>query len=114
MAIQIRRLDGVVVIEPHGKIVGSKVVEFKAALLPEAKAYDCPRILINLVHTTGMNSSGLGILIQAHGIVKHKNGRMGVIHVGRHIKNLLVLSRLVSLFEDFDNETQAIAALSEE
>ena len=114
MAIQIRRLDGVVVVEPHGRIVGSKVAELRTALLPEARAYDYPRILINLAHATGMNSSGLGILIQAHGIVKHKNGRMAVIHVGKHIKNLLVLSRLTSLFEHFDNETQAIAALSEE
>lgn len=114
MAIQVRRIDGVVIVVPHGKIVGSKVLEFKAALLPEAKAYDYPRILINLAHATGMNSSGLGVLMQAHGIVKHKNGRMGVIHVGKHINNLLVLSRLASLFEHFDNETQAIAALSEE
>ena len=113
MAIQIRRLDGVVIIEPHGKIVGSKVLEFKAALLPEARAYDYPRILINLAHATGMNSSGLGILIQAHGIVKMKNGRMGVIHVGKHIKNLLILSRLTSLFEHFDTETEAVAALND-
>ena len=59
-----------------------------------------------------MNSSGLGILIQAYGIVKQKKGRMGVIHVGRHIKNLLVLSRLTSLFEHFENETEAVAALA--
>ena len=45
--------------------------------------------------------------------VKQKNGRMGVIHVGKHIKNLLVLSRLMSLFEHFDTETEATAALSE-
>ena len=34
--------------------------------------------------------------MQAFAITKRKEGRMGIIHVGRHIKNLLVLSRLTS------------------
>ena len=113
MATEKRYQNSVVIIETHGKIVGNKVSELRTALLPEVKAYDVPRILINLEHTTGMNSSGLGILIQAHTIVKQKNGRMGIIHVGKHIKNLLVLSRLTSLFEHFDNEAEAVEALSE-
>ena len=112
MATEKRYQNGVVIIEPHGKIVGHKVAALRAALLPEVKAFDHPRILINFEHTNGMNSSGLGVLVQAHGIVKQKKGRMGVIHVGKHIKNLLVLSRLTSLFEHFENETEAIEALS--
>lgn len=111
MSTQIREKHSVIIIEPHGKIVGPKVVELREAVLPEVKAYDMPRILINLEHVSGMNSSGLGVLITAHTIVKNKNGRIGVIHVGKHIKNLLVLSRLTSLFEHFENETEAIEAL---
>ena len=61
-----------------------------------------PRILINLEHTTAMSSSGLGVLIQAYKSVQRKNGRIGIIHVGKHIKNLLILSRLSSIFEHFE------------
>ena len=78
MATHIRYQNGVVIIEPHGKIVGHNIVELRTSFLPEVKAFDHPRILINFEHTTGMNSSGLGILIQAHGIVKQKKGRMGL------------------------------------
>lgn len=114
MAVDIRRQDnGVIIVEPHGRIVGENVSVLQDALLPEVKAFDVPHILLNLEYTTGMSSSGLGVLIQAYTIVKRKNGRMGVIHVGRHIKNLLIVSRLTSLFEHFDTETEAVAALND-
>ena len=112
MATEKRYLNGVVIIEPHGKIVGNSVGKLQKAILPEVKAFDQPRILINLKHAHRMNSSGLGVLMQAYAITKHKDGRIAVIHAGRHIKNLLVLSRLTSLFEHFDTEADAVYALS--
>ena len=42
MATEKRYQNGVVIIEPHGKIVGHKVAELRAALLPEVKAFDHP------------------------------------------------------------------------
>ena len=53
MATEKRYQNGVVIIEPHGRIVGNKVAELRTALLPEVKAFDVPRILINLEHATG-------------------------------------------------------------
>ena len=41
MSTQIRRLQGgVIIIQPHGKLVGHKVTDLRAAVLPEVKAYD--------------------------------------------------------------------------
>ena len=52
MATEKRYLNGVVIIEPHGKIVGNSVGKLQKAILPEVKAFDQPRILINLKHAT--------------------------------------------------------------
>ena len=112
MATQIRYQNGVVIVEPHGKIVGNSVNKLQTAILPEVKAFDQPRILINLEHVNRMNSSGLGVLMQARSIATRKKGRIAVIHVGKHIRNLLVLSRLSSLFEHFESEAAAVSALS--
>lgn len=114
MAIQKREQNCVIIIEPYGKIVGPKVSELQNTLLTEVNAFDVPRILINLEHTTAMSSSGLGLLMQAYTITKRKGGRIGIIHAGKHIKNLLILSRLSSLFEHFEAEVEAIEALSSE
>ena len=88
------------------------IKDFRESILPEVKAYDHPRILLNFAYTRRMGSSGLSVLMQAYTITKNKQGRIGVIHIGRHINNLLVLTRLASLFERFDNEVDAIAQLS--
>ena len=113
MATQVRHKNGVVIIEPHGKLNRDpNIKDFRESILPEVKAYDVPRILINFAYTRRMGSSGLSVLMQAYSITKHKHGRIGVVHAGRHIHNLLVLSRLSSLFERFDDEGDAVAQLS--
>ena len=90
----------------------SKVLELRAALLSFIEVYDEPRILINFERVNRMSSSGLGALMHARTLTKHKKGRIGVIHIGKHIRNLLVLSRLSSFFEHFENEEAAVSAFS--
>ncbi len=113
MTTHIRFRDGITILEPSGQIVGANVSELRAVILPHIAADDEPRLLINFEHVKRMSSSGLGLLMQARALAKHKKGRIGVIHVGKHIKNLLVLSRLSSLFEHFESEAAAISTLSE-
>lgn len=112
MTTQIRQQNGISILEPNGKIVGTTVLELRDAISPHIKDSDAPRILINFENVNKVDSTGLGALMEARAMATRKQGRIGVIHVGKNIKNLLVLSRLVSLFEHFDNEDAAVAALS--
>ena len=112
MATQIRHKYGVAIVEPSGKIVATSVSELRNAIIPEIEASDAPRILINFANVNMIDSSGLGTLIEARAIATRKKGRIGIIHVGKHIKNLLVLSRLVNTFEHFDDEETGVSALS--
>ena len=112
MATQIRQQDNVTILEPSGRIVGPAVSELRQTILPDIEAAETPRILINFANVNMMDSSGLGTLMEARTIASRKDGRIAVINVGKHIKNLLVLSRIVSLFEHYDSEEEAISALS--
>lgn len=112
MATQIRKENNVTVLEPSGRIVGHAVSELRQTILPDIEASETPRILINLENVNMMDSGGLGALMEARTIASRKGGRIGVINVGKHIKNLIVLSRIVSLFEHYDSEEEAISALS--
>ena len=112
MATQIRQQDNITILEPSGRIVGAAVAELRQTILSDIEAAETPRILINLENVNMMDSAGLGALMEARTIALRKDGRIGVINVGKHIKNLLVLSRIVSLFEHYDSEEEAISALS--
>lgn len=112
MITKIRQENGIAILEPNGKIMGPAASELWDAISPQIAASDTPRILINFEHVNRVDSSGLGALMIARAAVAHKKGRVGVINVSKQINNLIVLSRLASLFERFDNEAAAVSALS--
>lgn len=112
MATQVRQRDGVTVIEPNGRIVGLAVSELRETISQQIEAADTPRILINFADVTQVDSGGLGTFMEARAMTNQKQGRIGVIHVGENIRNLLVMSRIVNQFEHFENEDAAISELS--
>ena len=112
MTTKIRQQNGIAILEPNGKIIGPAASELWDVISPEIAASDTPRILINFENVNRVDSSGLGALMIARAAVARKKGRVAVINVSKHINNLIVLSRLASLFERYDSEAAAVSALS--
>ncbi len=112
MITQIRQQNGIAIVEPNGKIMGPASSELWDAISPQIETSDAPRILINFENVNKIDSSGLGALMVARAAIARKKGRVGVVNVGKHIKNLIVLSRLASLFEHYDSEDAAVSALA--
>ena len=112
MITKIRKENGITILEPNGKIIGTAASELWEAISPQIEANDTPRILINFEKVNRVDSSGLGALMNARAAVARKKGRVGVINISKQISNLIVLSRLASLFERFDNENAAVTALA--
>jgi len=112
MTTQIRQQNGISILKPSGKVCGRSVSDLRKVILPQIEASDTPRILINFEQVNRIDSSGLGTLMEAYTAASRKQGRVGVINVGKHIRNLIVLSRVMRLFEHFDSEDAAVAGLS--
>ena len=101
---------GIPVLQPHGKII--RGIEFRERLALEVLDAAVPCFLIDFEHVRKIDSSALGMLVNLHVIAGQMNGRIGVLNVGKHIRNVLVISRLVNVFEHFEDEDAAIAALT--
>ncbi len=113
MVMMTRLRGGVPILEPHGKIVGTAISELREKLALELlEASHKPCFIINFEHVHKIDSSALGMLVNVHVIATQLKSRIGIINVGRHIKSLLVLSRLVHIFEHFESEEAAILALA--
>lgn len=113
MAIDVIQKDGVIVLKPSGKLIGSAVSELRQTIdneLPSGE--ENPRLLIDFGDVSMMDSSGLGTLMGTHVSIVKRGGRIGIINVGTNIKNLIVRSRLISTFEHFDSENEAVTALT--
>ena len=112
MNTKIRQQNGITILEPNGKIIGSSASELWETISPQIETSDTPRILINFEHVNRVDSTGLGVLMGARAAVAQKKGRVGIVNISKHINSLIILSRLVSLFERFDSEAAAVSGLS--
>ncbi len=114
MAVDIRQIDDVIILKPKGKIIGKAVRDLSKAINEEsAKTSDSPKFLFDFADVSMMDSSGLGTLMGTHVSVAKKGGRIAVINVSeKNVKSLIIRSRLISTFEHFDSEDEAIAALT--
>ena len=113
MLAEIRQREGVIVIRPTGRMIGAANAEIRQQINEELEEYfDTPKVLFNLDDVTRMDSSGLGTLVSVHVTVSKKGGRTGLVNAGAHIRNLLVLGRLITVFESYDTEEEAILAMS--
>jgi anti-sigma B factor antagonist len=70
------------------------------------------KIIIDLQEVEWMNSSGLGILIQAATLLKNNNGRLRLLNVSDRIQNLLKITKLSGIFETSDTLDAAAASLA--
>jgi anti-sigma B factor antagonist len=67
-------------------------------------------ILIDMANVAFVDSAGLGELTQSYVTTKNKGGALKLVNVTKRINDLLVVTRLVTVFETFDNEAAALAS----
>ena len=115
MTINVREREGVIILDIEGKIIGSDSLELKDVIsekiksMPEGEV----RLLLNLGKVPMMDSSGLGVVVAAYTSVQRKKGRIALLNAGRNIRSLIVMAKLMTIFDRYDNEDEAIAALKE-
>lgn len=70
-----------------------------------------PKLVFDFKDVTGMDSSGLGALMRIYADIEPRGGSIAVINVNKHVKDLIVMARLITVFPDFENEDEAVWAL---
>ena len=112
MAITVSEKEGVTVFRLSGRIIApgvqevSRTVEETLAVLSSP-----PKLVFDFKDVTGMDSSGLGVLMKVYADIYPRGGEIAVINVNKHVKNLIVMARLITVFKNFESEEDAVAAL---
>jgi anti-sigma B factor antagonist len=105
-----REQAGVVILMPKGKIMGGPdagaVKERLHELIDEGKK----KVVVDLGGVSWMNSSGLGILIGGLTTMRNAGGDLKLAVTTEKVKNLLMVTKLITIFESFDSVQEAIAS----
>lgn len=67
-------------------------------------------MLLNLRDVRHIDSSGVGELMSCYTSVRNKGGQLKLMNLSKNVHNLLQLTKLYTIFEVAENETEAVAS----
>ena len=109
MTITERRLEGQTVLELHGSLTGPAATELLDATVRRVTRADPQRLVLHLGGVPSIDAAGLGALVAAYGVVRRNGGTLRLAYVPRRVHALLVVCRLITVFETFDSVEAAVA-----
>ncbi len=102
--------NGVVIIEPKGKIMGGPESTALHDLLHDLIEQKKTKVVIDLGKVDWMNSTGLGLMISGLTTMRKADGELKLANVTDKIKSLLTITKLVTVFKSYDSVEEAVSA----
>jgi anti-sigma B factor antagonist len=111
MVVKSRRLDDVVILDLSGRItIGEGTVIVRDALHKLLNAGD-RKFLMNLADVDYIDSAGLGELVMAFTRVRNEGGQVKLLKLTHRLRDLLQITKLLTVFDSFENETEALKSM---
>ena len=66
------------------------------------------KILLNLADVPYVDSAGLGEIVRCYTTVSKKGGKLKLLNLTAKIRDLLAITKLLTVFETYDSEADAV------
>jgi anti-sigma B factor antagonist len=112
MKITRREDHGVIILGPQGKITigeGDLVMRNEIIKLLEENKKN---LVLDLSNVSYMDSAGVGELVSVFTSVKNRGGELKIACLTKKIKDLLSITRLMTVFDVHEEVSQAVAAFN--
>jgi anti-sigma B factor antagonist len=110
MQIDERVVGEVTILDLKGKVTlgeGDEVLKDKInSLILQNRR----RILLNLADVPYIDSAGLGEVVRTYTTVSRQGGQLKLVNLTKRITDLLMITKLLTVFETFDTEPEALAS----
>src|SRR5699024_4680020 len=102
----------IVVIEFKGNILGGPDAVSLNEKLHELIDAEKNNVVVDLGKVKFMNSSGLGMLIGALTTMRKAGGDLRIADATDKIKNLLIVTKLITVFQHFESVDEAVESFN--
>jgi anti-sigma B factor antagonist len=110
--VSVRRIDGLVILDLRGKILGGPESDALRIELDRLLADGERNLLINLSEVPWMNSAGLGILLSAYSRMREREGTVRFFGVGERVRGILRTTKLLTVLDVLDDEESGIQSFA--
>jgi len=112
MEISERKVGDIIIVDIIGKMVASENPGRLKDKVTSLVFQGNKKVILNLGNVSYMDSSGLGEMVACHGSAVRGGGEVKLANTGKKIKDLLIMTKLLTVFDSHDNEQDAIQSFS--
>jgi len=112
MEIKKRTVGGVQILDCSGKIVLGEGTMTVRNTVRDLLAANEKKIVLNLGDVNYVDSSGIGEMVSTYTTVTNAGGQLKLLNPTKKIEQLLVITKLLTVFQVFDDEQAAVASFN--
>jgi anti-sigma B factor antagonist len=110
MATKEKIKNGVAILELKGKLMGGPDTTTLHDRVHNLIADGINQVVLDMAKVKWINSSGLGTLMASLTSLRNAGGDLKLANVTKKIESLLLVTKLISVFETYDSVNRAIAS----
>ncbi len=108
MKIEKRKKGQVTILDLKGKILfGDGIDELRTSINTALKENE-KNLLLNFAEVPYLDSTGLGEVVRSYTTLKKEGGAVKIVNLTNKVKDLLSVTKLITVFETFTNEDEAV------
>ncbi len=108
MNIHTRMVGDAHVLDIDGRIVLGKETMAVRNTIKDLLHNGVKKIVLNLREVNYIDSSGVGELVSSFTAVAKAGGQLRLLHLTAKVREILAITRLLTVFQDYDNEQEAV------
>jgi len=107
-----RKVNDVVVVDMSGKLAAGEAVLLLRNTLRHFMEDGSRNFVLNLGQVSYVDSSGLGELVTTYTSARNRQGDVKLLNLSKIAKDLLQMTKLLTVFDVFDDESKAVQSLA--
>lgn len=112
MAVSRRQIGSIVVLSLKGSFFGDDETDELQTAILDAAASGNQRLVLNLKDCHSLNSIAIGVLMRGYANYRGRGGEIKLCGLGKRLKDLFTMTKLIMVFDHHDNEEAALAAFA--
>ena len=112
MLVEERAAGDVIILDLKGKMTLGEGDEILKDKVNSLAMQGRKRIVLNLAAVPYIDSAGLGEIVRTYTTMSRQGGSLKLLGLTKRITDLLSITKLLTVFETYDNEADAVRSFS--